>query len=188
MRFFDVQLPELKSKPKSKLELSFGEDNNHLHVLASLDGKSISKITIDDSKDDFYDKFKEWIDEFSEILFLNVIPPCLRSYYIFKIYGEKIRKKLIPEGKEYYCFNNIFDLVRKDNRESIGKVIEEKKKVFEPFFTTKKEGKGTGLGMSVSYSILERHKVDVEIETEKNVETKFTLFFNEVKEESLYNY
>jgi len=132
MNFFNLQLPELKSKPISKLELSFGEDKDHLHVLASLDGKAISEIIINDSKDDFYDKFKEWIDEFSEVLFLNVIPPCLRLYYLFKSYKNEIIETFEEtKNKECYGFNDIFEFIRNQNRDEIGKSIEDKKKVLE---------------------------------------------------------
>ncbi len=44
-------------------------------------------------------------------------------------------------------------------------------KIFEPFFTTKPEGKGTGLGLSVSYSIIEKHRGRLEVESTWGVGT-----------------
>lgn len=39
-------------------------------------------------------------------------------------------------------------------------------KIFEPFFTTKPVGTGTGLGLSLSYSILQKHKANLSVESE----------------------
>jgi signal transduction histidine kinase len=47
-------------------------------------------------------------------------------------------------------------------------------KIFDPLFTTK--AKGIGLGLSVSKSILERHGGDIQVESEVDKGTKFTVF------------
>ncbi|MBI5749525.1 MAG: response regulator [Nitrospinae bacterium] len=48
-------------------------------------------------------------------------------------------------------------------------------KIFDPFFTTKPEKEGTGLGLSIAHGIIEGHggKIDVRSEVEKG--TKFTI-------------
>ena len=48
-------------------------------------------------------------------------------------------------------------------------------KIFDPFFTTKPEREGTGLGLSIAHGIIEGHggKIDVRSEVEKG--TKFTI-------------
>jgi len=48
-------------------------------------------------------------------------------------------------------------------------------KVFEPFFTTKESEKGTGLGLSLAHLIIDRHQGKIEVESEVNKGTKFTL-------------
>jgi len=47
--------------------------------------------------------------------------------------------------------------------------------VFEPFFTTKESGKGTGLGLSLAHLIIDRHQGIINVQSEVNKGTKFTL-------------
>ncbi len=48
--------------------------------------------------------------------------------------------------------------------------------IFEPFFTTKPDGKGTGLGLSIVQGIVEKHGGVIEVESQRNVGTTFTLW------------
>lgn len=49
------------------------------------------------------------------------------------------------------------------------------KHIFEPFFTTKGVGKGTGLGLSIVYSIIEKHKGDIQVKSTLGKGTTFTI-------------
>jgi PAS domain S-box-containing protein len=48
-------------------------------------------------------------------------------------------------------------------------------KIFDPFFTTKAVGKGTGLGLSTSYGIIQSHHGNIEVESESDKGTTFTI-------------
>jgi signal transduction histidine kinase len=49
-------------------------------------------------------------------------------------------------------------------------------KLFEPFTTTKEIGKGVGLGLAISRGIIERHKGQIEVESELGRGTTFYIF------------
>jgi PAS domain S-box-containing protein len=54
-------------------------------------------------------------------------------------------------------------------------------RIFEPFFTTRKVGQGTGLGMSISYRIISDYGGTIEVESEVDKGTTFTLKFPSVE-------
>jgi two-component system NtrC family sensor kinase len=49
-------------------------------------------------------------------------------------------------------------------------------RIFDPFFTTKKEGVGIGLGLSVSYNIIKKNGGRIEVQSEPNQGTCFSIY------------
>jgi two-component system, NtrC family, sensor kinase len=48
-------------------------------------------------------------------------------------------------------------------------------RIFDPFFTTKPVGEGTGLGLSISFSIVKRHGGSIEVKSQPNQGSSFTV-------------
>jgi signal transduction histidine kinase len=75
---------------------------------------------------------------------------------------------------------NAIKIVIKDTGVGIPK--ENLNKLFTPFFTTKEKGKGVGLGLSVAHGIIGKHKGKMEVESEPNIGTKFTIYLEATDE------
>ena len=69
--------------------------------------------------------------------------------------------------------NDFIKIVVKDN--GTGMKEEVRKKIFDPFFTTKQVGEGTGLGLSIVLGIVQEHGGDIQIDSEWNKGTSFTI-------------
>lgn len=65
------------------------------------------------------------------------------------------------------------EVLVKDTGEGIAP--ENLSKIFDPFFTTKADGKGVGLGLAVLYGIVKAHDGEVEVNSQRNVGTTFTV-------------
>ncbi len=77
-----------------------------------------------------------------------------------------IRTRLIPQEESA-------ELCVQDTGEGIAP--ENLSKIFDPFFTTKAEGKGVGLGLAVLYGIVKAHEGEVEVVSQRNQGTTFTV-------------
>ncbi|MBS3818944.1 cache domain-containing protein [bacterium] len=69
--------------------------------------------------------------------------------------------------------SNTIDVGITDTGEGIKE--EDQKSLFEPFFTTKEVGKGTGLGLAISYSIIQKHNGSINVDSEPEKGSTFTV-------------
>jgi signal transduction histidine kinase len=78
--------------------------------------------------------------------------------------------KITSYGEDDHVIVTVYD-------NGIGIPEEIRDKIFEPFFTTKDVGKGTGLGMSISYGIIKDYGGTIDVESDPDNGTMFTLAF-----------
>ena len=80
------------------------------------------------------------------------------------------------------------DLVRISIRDTgCGMTQEVLDNLFTPFFSTKEAVKGVGLGLAVSYGIIERHGGRIEVQSEVNKGSVFSVFLPVFKEDTSGN-
>ncbi len=87
--------------------------------------------------------------------------------------GNKKWKRLLKIKS--FLYNNQVVVTISDTGKGLPEEIMDK--IFEPFFTTREVGQGTGLGMSISYRIISDYGGTIEIESEVDKGTTFTLKF-----------
>ena len=87
---------------------------------------------------------------------------CTRTGCHFTSWAARERRGPVP----------VVELSVADNGRGIAR--EDLPKLFEPFFTTKGV-RGTGLGLAITWGIVESHGGTIEVDSEKDVGTRFTI-------------
>jgi signal transduction histidine kinase len=72
-------------------------------------------------------------------------------------------------GQPKYALISVID-------EGVGIAPDVLPRIFEPFFTTKHVGEGTGLGLSVAYGIIREHNGWIEVASERNKGSCFSIY------------
>ena len=109
-------------------------------------------------------------DEFNQVI-LNFIVNA--AHAIEEKHGKKSSTMGCINIDAYQQGNSVQISIKDDG---IGMSNEVKNRIFDPFFTTKEVGKGTGQGLSMAYLVIvEKHKGSIEVTSQPNVGTTFTI-------------
>ncbi len=111
-----------------------------------------------------------------EVSWGGILEIGLRSFSADKQFCEKF-----SDAREI----TYWELYVQDN--GIGMTASVKEKIFDPFFTTKEKGIGTGLGLSMVYNIIKQHNGFVNIYSEVDKGSKFSLYFPKINNLAINN-
>ncbi len=146
------------------------EDWDYVDINASLEStlKIINhqvKNSLCDIKLDFNCKELVWcnLGELNQV-FLNLLQNAIHAM-------EDTPTKLLTIGTKEQAGNVLIQIT--DTGYGIKK--ENYQKIFDPFFTTKTVGQGTGLGLYISYKIVKDHNGDIDIASEPDKGSQFTI-------------
>jgi len=99
--------------------------------------------------------------------FINIL---INSIHAMKdLSGEDIISIRTGPGPDGYIRVDFSDT-------GIGIKPEDMKNIFDPFYTTKEVGRGTGLGLSLVYGIIRTHGGYIEVKSEINKGTTFSIY------------
>ncbi len=164
-RCSDIVSNLLAFSRKSKLEFSDVNINDLIEKCLLL---SDHKLTLQNIqiKTDLYPDIPKITGDF------NQLQQCLLNL-IFNAADA------MPDGGRFIVKSNFDSKIRrveiKVSDTGCGITKENLDRIFDPFFSTKKEGKGLGLGLSVVDGIIDRHRGTIEVESELDKGTVFTI-------------
>ncbi|MBN1161744.1 MAG: PAS domain S-box protein, partial [Dehalococcoidales bacterium] len=132
-------------------------------------------------------KLREYEEKISDITIVTNLEENLAPVPVDKWQLEQIFLNLISNAEgaikeagrpgiitiATQCTNNHASIIFSDNGCGIKKQIIPR--IFDPFFTTKEIGKGTGLGLSICYSIIVKHGGKINVKSQVNEGTTFTI-------------
>jgi signal transduction histidine kinase len=122
-------------------------------------------------------KFKQNISiekKYSKLPCIECYPSKLNQAFL-NILGNSI-DSIEGQGKITITTNLTGNYVQIEIEDSgIGIPAANLDKIFDPFFTTKNVGKGVGLGLSITYGIINEHNGKIEVKSEENQGTVFTI-------------
>lgn len=100
----------------------------------------------------------------------------LRQAFLNIIINSFQAMQEVPQASLFIGLDKVDGFAKIKIKDSgVGMSEQTRKRMFEPFHTTK--AKGTGLGLAVTHKILEGHKAQIFVESEKGVGTEFVLHF-----------
>ncbi|RZK22094.1 MAG: GHKL domain-containing protein, partial [Flavobacterium sp.] len=101
-------------------------------------------------------------------VFMNLVSNAVQAIRSKEVQAEEEFLTI----KSWYNNQQVFVSIKDTGT---GMTEEVKHRIFEPFFTTKDIGEGTGLGLSIVFSIIEKHKGQVEVISELGKGTEFII-------------
>ena len=186
----EKELPKFKAYFKvideSKRVINSGTDRvinivKRLRSFARLDEAELKTVDIHDGLEDtltlIHHDIKHNIQvtkNYATIPPIACYPGRLNQVFLNILVNAKqaIKEKGIIDITTYTKQKKVFIDI-KDNGEGIDK--DHLKKIFDPGFTTKGVGVGTGLGLSICYQIMQDHRGEILVESQKNKGTTFTV-------------
>ncbi|MCR9250071.1 MAG: YfiR/HmsC family protein [bacterium] len=133
-------------------------------ALLLLQNKYKNTVTIEKKFDESLPKINAYQGQLGQA-FLNIISNAIDAVESVDRPGE-ISIETSLEGDQV-------KILIRDNGSGISQ--DKIDKIFDPFFTTKKVGSGTGLGLSITYGIIEKHGGSLNVSSEKNSWSVFTI-------------
>jgi PAS domain S-box-containing protein len=152
-----------------------------LRSFARLDEAELKKVDIHEGLEDtlilIHHEIKHNLTvkrEYGDIPSISVYPGRLNQVFLNILNNSRQAiagkgtitiRTYVAEGKVHVAISDTGAGISKDNIRN----------VFDPGFTTKGVGVGTGLGLSICYQIIQEHKGEIKVESEKGKGSTFTI-------------